>query len=382
MGGFIVRYTDVPGVFEHEDAFPAEDLSLERISIGARVWVRGKQYGWVAGEVSGWAGFDEYYIRITGLPRNLKMPGSNLVVRWNRPLRKPVTAVAHGMCDSPDYYEAREAFLRQLMHQRSASRGFTAALSAPIEFYQHQLDTAARVLADPVLRYLLADEVGLGKTIEAGLILRQLLLDDPTATALVVVPSTLVRQWRSELLDRLLLRDAFLDDRIRLVPHDSTKEEHGLDRHALIVIDEAHQILPQLRNQASLRGSLLAAKGLLLLSATPMRGNPNAFLELLNLVDPLAFPLDRPDEFRKRLEQRDRQATDLQVLITRRASFRQRNSVLNDLAREYADDGTVVAMVATCRAAENPEAQCWARLGPAGALSSCAACRRTARLAA
>ena len=52
-----------------------------------------------------------------------------------------------------------------------------------------------RVLNDPVMRYVLADEVGLGKTIEAGLIIRQLLLDRPSANVTVCVPATLRGQW-------------------------------------------------------------------------------------------------------------------------------------------------------------------------------------------
>ena len=57
--------------------------------------------------------------------------------------------------------------------------------------FQHQLDVLSRVTGDPVMRFLLADEVGLGKTIEAGLVMRQLLLDDPHASIVVLVP----RAW-------------------------------------------------------------------------------------------------------------------------------------------------------------------------------------------
>lgn len=64
----------------------------------------------------------------------------------------------------------------------------TGATSAAIELADYQLQVAHRVLSDPVQRYLLADEVGMGKTMEAGIIIRQCLLDDADATVLVLTP--------------------------------------------------------------------------------------------------------------------------------------------------------------------------------------------------
>src|SRR5262249_47544116 len=184
-----------------------------------------------------------YLVQLAGPSRGLLRSEHQLRVRWNRPLTDPVSAVANGFCDSPEYYEARCAFLDQMVRQRSASRGFSAVLSAPFELYPHQLDTVARVLSDPVLRYLLADEVGLGKTIEAGLVLRQLFLDDTQATALVSVPAALVDQWGEELRNRLLLDDAIMARRLRLVSHEETADAGRLREHTLIVVDEAHRLL-------------------------------------------------------------------------------------------------------------------------------------------
>ncbi|MDP8929479.1 MAG: SNF2-related protein, partial [Actinomycetota bacterium] len=360
--GALVVYTDIPGLAETQTVVPVEDLLLSRVSRGMRVWLKGEPYGWHASEVTGWAGFDQYYVRVAGLYRDLKLPGSRIVIRWNRPLTDPVSAVANGLCDSPEYYEARRAFLDQLVRQRCASRGFTALLSAPVELYQHQLDTVARVLSDPVLRYLLADEVGLGKTIEAGLVLRQLLLDDAEATALVSVPAALVHQWRRELRDRLLLDDVLERSRVRLVSHDDLADEGALHKHALVVVDEAHRLLPHLERRPGLRDDLQHGRGLLLLSATPMRGNLSIFLGLLNLVDPVAFPREDLDSFRKRVQQREQEASNLQVLSSRRASLRQRGAVLENLLLLHGADPMVVRLIDECRTAEDIESPSWSDL--------------------
>src|SRR5437764_15280423 len=110
------------------------------------------------------------------------------VVRWDKELQDPTLAVSNGLTDTPAFYEARSALLKELVLQRRVSHGMSGLISAPIELFQHQIDTAARVLADPVMRYLLADEVGLGKTIEAGLVIRQLLIDIPSTQVLVCYP--------------------------------------------------------------------------------------------------------------------------------------------------------------------------------------------------
>ncbi|NJC70851.1 hypothetical protein HC031_14155 [Planosporangium thailandense] len=274
----------------------------------------------------------------------------------------PISAVAKGLCDSPEYYEARRPFVDQLVRQRSASRGYSAVLSAPIELYQHQLDTVSRVLSDPVLRYLLADEVGLGKTIEAGLILRQLLLDDSQATVLVSVPVELVHQWEGELRNRLLLDDATMERRLRLVPHDETADESGIRQHSLVVVDEAHRLIPHFSRRPELREDLLHTKGLLLLSATPLHGHISAFLDLLNLVDPAAFPRDDLDGFRERVEQREREATSLQVLASRRANLRQRGAVLDGLLVRHGVDPVVAALVQECRSTDDLTAPAWSDL--------------------
>ncbi|MGH4027280.1 MAG: protein DpdE [Pseudonocardiaceae bacterium] len=284
------------------------------------------------------------------------------IIRWNQPGTDLVSVVARCSGDSPECYETRRALLSQLVRQRSVSRGFTAVLSAPVELYQHQLDTMARVLADPVPRYLLADEVGLGKTIEAGLVLRQLLLDDAEATAVVSVPAALVRQWYREFRDRLLLADAVDKGRLRLVSHDRLARERRLREHALVVVDEAHLLLRHLEDRPRLRLDMKHTRGLLLLSATPMRGNLPVFLELLSLIDPLAFSREDLDSFRERVQVREKEAISLQVLTARRARLGQRYDVLADLLQLHGTDPQVVHLVQECRAAPGSESPTWSAL--------------------
>ncbi|NGY65069.1 hypothetical protein G7043_39765 [Lentzea sp. NEAU-D13] len=296
------------------------------------------------------------------MPRDVKLAANQFVVRAGTSVSHPVRAVAEGFCDSPEFYEARRPFLDELVRQRRSAHGFTAALSAAVELYDHQLDTVARVLSDPVLRYLLGDEVGLGKTIEAGLVVRQLMLDDSSAMVLIAVPATLVDQWRDEIRNKFLLGRQLGGQRLVLISHDELGSVPRLRERALVVVDEAHQLLPHLDRRPALREELLAVPGLLLLSATPMRGDPTTFRDLLNLVDPVAFPRTDIAAFRQRLLQREKEATDLEVLVARKASLRQRRSVVGDLMGTHGNDPAVVRLAERCLAETDVGGPYWAEL--------------------
>ena len=210
-------------------------------------------------------------------------------------------------------------------------------LLAPIEAsvipLPHQIRALSRAVSDDRVRYLLADEVGLGKTIEAGLIMRELKLRGKVRRTLVVVPKGLVTQWVAEMrthLDeefRLFIPSDFSafrriaqEDNVWqtydqvVCPMDSVKPldarrgwsrdrvaEYNRDRFEdltaagwdLIIVDEAHRLgggTEQVARYKLGRGLAEAAPYLLLLSATPHQGKTDAFHRLLSLVDEDAFP--------------------------------------------------------------------------------------------
>jgi ATP-dependent helicase HepA len=302
-----------------------------------------------------------------GVAKSLLLYQDQFVVRWSRPPQDPAVAIAHGLTEAPTYYEARSALLAQLIHQRKVSRGLVAAISAPIQLYHHQIDTAARVVGDPVLRYLLADEVGLGKTIEAGIVIRQVLIDNPAATILVLCPDSLRGQWIAELRDLLGLGDALRELRITVAAHSAvlplaTAHPVGLRHYDLVVVDEAHNLLKYIETGSRLEQQFRELDGLLALSATPMRGDPEIFRRLLALVDPVAFGDVTTASFEERLNERERSAGDVQVLATRRASVRQKTAVLDSIQTDFPDDEHIGRLVATCRTSDDAQDPSWIEL--------------------
>ena len=210
-------------------------------------------------------------------------------------------------------------------------------LLAPIESsvipLPHQIRALSRAISGDRVRYLLADEVGLGKTIEAGLILRELKLRGLAKRTLVVAPKGLVTQWVAEMRThfnedfRLLIPSDFSayrriakEDNIWrshsqvVCPMDSVKPlesrrgwsdkqmaEYNQERFEdliaagwdLIVVDEAHRLGGSTDQVARFKlgqGLSEAAPYLLLLSATPHQGKTDAFHRLVSLIDTQAFP--------------------------------------------------------------------------------------------
>lgn len=228
----------------------------------------------------------------------------------------PLERLFAGQFDPSTVFDLRLTALRHQHHRRqSAVRGF---VGGRIDLLPHQLGIAAEVTRRLLPRVLLADEVGLGKTIEACLIVHRLLLTGRAQRVLVIVPETLVHQWFLELLRRFNLWfhifnesrcaaieeanpgiNPFTDDQLvlcdlgLLTQADCRLEQALAAGWNLVVVDEAHHLewtpgAPSIEYSAIERlGSAVA--GLLLLTATPEQLGVAGHFARLRLLDPDRF---------------------------------------------------------------------------------------------
>ncbi|HXR36277.1 MAG TPA: SNF2-related protein [Candidatus Binataceae bacterium] len=218
----------------------------------------------------------------------------------------PLQAAAKGPPEADGgWYRLRERFAHLGLAQ-----GFDELLCLPhlhgIETFRHQVETVRKVLRQFRGRVLLADEVGLGKTIEAGMVLKEYLLRGMVESVLVLVPASLVGQWREELETKFDLPCATTHDPLVRSDPDrfwsqkrliaslalARRSEHCerlLSRtFDLVVVDEAHH----LRDRASASYTLvdgLNKRFLLLLSATPVQNDLIELYNLLTLLKPGIF---------------------------------------------------------------------------------------------
>jgi len=228
--------------------------------------------------------------------------------------------------DTPRSYVARWSMADIYARWCAASGGLPAMLGARVLPLGHQIYAARRVLFDRTPRFILADEVGLGKTIEAGMIIQALQAERPDFSVLVVAPGSMSRQWLTETYLRFGARAYHHIDCARVSREHGGTLSHlvnserviiattALEAHAelaelvasrrwdMVVVDEAHQLPPGHALYPWLQRLAEQTDGLLLLSATPSKRDMQGLAGLLALVAPTAFADITPEELQEKYD--------------------------------------------------------------------------------
>src|SRR4051794_34966715 len=228
-GGMITRTVPVTG------------LQRAYLSAQTRVHFRDEDGRWQHGRVLS-HDVDTGLVEVR-LPRGVEvlLREADVHVRWRRRLSDATQLLADAWVESRRFFDARSAFVSAYLARTSAYQGLTALSSAAIEMHPHQLEAMRRVLTDVSPRYLLADEVGLGKTIEAALLVRQHLADAPDTRVLVIVPPALLQQWGDELDAKFRIQRQF-PDRCSIVSFDAFARMRPDPLVTMAVVDEAHRL--------------------------------------------------------------------------------------------------------------------------------------------
>ncbi|MDU0352701.1 RNA polymerase-associated protein RapA [Paraglaciecola aquimarina] len=229
-------------------------------------------------------------------------------------LNQPEQRLLNGQFDDPKWFDLREQCLtHQFEHNTSPLLGF---VGARVDLISHQLHIASEVGRRHAPRVLLADEVGLGKTIEAALIIHQQILTARAQRVLIVVPSSLVHQWLVEMLRRVNLAFSVYDEErceamaedasnpfdaeqliicsLDFLTHNSRYYQQAMEADwDLMVVDEAHHLIwsegqPSQEYQV-IEGLANITKGVLLLTATPDQLGHESHFARLKLLDPARF---------------------------------------------------------------------------------------------
>jgi ATP-dependent helicase HepA len=199
-----------------------------------------------------------------------------------------------------------QAVRRKVEREIAGLGGATGVAAVP---YPHQIANVQRVLTDSRIRHLIADEVGLGKTVQTLMILNALRIQNPRHRALILVPENLAPQWLLECQSRghfTPLDSAPHDDEtgahVRLAYYEQLRSITEIDPNVydLLVVDEIQRLQSDVRQRiADVAGEF---RQLLLLSATPKLEDVQAFRQLLTILEPsrmalAARTLDTPEAF-------------------------------------------------------------------------------------
>lgn len=274
--------------------------------------------------------------------------GDELTVVWEvepgaRVLERETFPVPHaGRFDAPDRLDAFLDALRWSAVTSADPRALQAPFRSGITIEDYQLDPLVRALELPRVNLLIADDVGLGKTIEAGLVIQELILRHRVRTVLVVCPASLCLKWKQEMADKFGLEFRIVDSKLIR----SLRRERGLSTNPfkhfprlivsmdwlkmprpmslmreilsefsqyryprafdLLLIDEVHNVAPSGRGEYATDSQRTKAireiaphfEHRLYVSATPHNGYSESWQALLELLDPQRFArgVEPPDD--------------------------------------------------------------------------------------
>lgn len=226
----------------------------------------------------------------------------------------PLDILAILQQDGYSLFKKREELVHAHNSLVSRSLGVKSLLSSRIDLYPHQAYVAGTVILDNKQRYLLADEVGLGKTIEAGIIIHDLLSRNPIANILILCPGTLLQQWLSEMYSKFSGVVFRLPELSGISALTSGKAHNvilsfnaaltyakELTSHKwdLVVIDEVHNLLYLKSLYELVKNISMQVRSLILLSALPAQRHDQEYYDLLTLLEPRKYKQDDA-ETRKR----------------------------------------------------------------------------------
>ena len=202
----------------------------------------------------------------------------------------PLSGLAVGKPGRPaDFVARRRAYSLRALGRSQTHRGLGAAR---VELLPHQLFVTERVAKMWHPRVLLADEVGLGKTIEAGLIGVRLAALGRASSVAVVAPRALVGQWLAEFYRRFARPLTLFDPENEEHPQDLLIAADDVEflpaefSRDLLIVDEAHHFY----HSDELRELTERCEAVLFLTATPSLGGQDSLISLLHQLDPIRYP--------------------------------------------------------------------------------------------
>lgn len=250
----------------------------------------------------------EYYIKLKN-ETIFKVSEKNIMAEFNRGDVNPCYQLSKYEFHNPFWYAQRIIASEAINMINNFESGFKTLISARAYLLEHQIDTIVRALNEKECRLMLADEVGLGKTVEALVIING--LKKKKERVLIIAPETLANQWKNELEYKLWLKSNIyngnnlgqgeivivsLEDIIKI----DIKEIKG--KFDYCIIDEVHRSIVIKELYEKIYDICKSIKQVLLLSATPIQDRKEEYLKLLKLLKPKQYGEMTDEEFKELFE--------------------------------------------------------------------------------
>lgn len=303
--------------------------SVDRCSFftGSTVIINGTKYSVLSCQKSK-DDFHEYYVQDQNNKRVLKVVESDVIAAFNNGQIDPCTQLRRYEFQNPAWYIGRSIVSRSMSVLENSIYGFKELAGSKIYLMPHQINTIMRCLQETPCRYMLADEVGMGKTIEAISIYKIYTMNQSKTKALVITPPSLREQWISELLLKfnIPMGRSVNDNSIEVKALSDLTEKELHAQWDFVIVDEVHKYLFDKGDYNKLHDISINANNVLLLSATPVQQKKEEYLDLLRLLLPQKYDSLSVEEFG--------------ILISKQGSIIQKTALILDDLGDFEDEVT------------------------------------------
>lgn len=258
-----------------------------------------------------------YLIENTQTKEVLTICEKEIIASFNNGQISPIHQLRSYELQNPRWFQIRYLVLNRMAALDRVMYGFQSLVGAKINLLPHQLNVISRCLSEIPMRFMLADEVGMGKTVEALSIMKIFLEDRSSQKILIVVPDTLKEQWRNEMLVKYGIL-AGMDqnkNKIRLVSVDELSFLDFISAYDLVIVDEVHKLVQDSSLFLKLLSLSRNAENLLILSATPVKHKPEEYLKLLQLLSPDVYESVTPEQLKRSLNDQEQIISRTTLLI-------------------------------------------------------------------
>lgn len=297
---YLVFFEDLP---KGEIELPESMVQRCTFFLGSVVFVKNHQCK-VLSCVRAKDDFYYYYLQDVDSKEVFRQCEKNIVAAFNNGRIDPAEQLKKYEFQNPCWFLGHSIVSRSMNVLDNSIYGFKELAGSKINLLPHQVNSIMRCLQEEPCRYMLADEVGMGKTIEAISVFKIYMQDRSKKTALIIVPDTLKEQWKTELFLKFNIEQGE-DRNHNSVIVKSINEINRTDQLLnwdFVIIDEVHRYLTEEKQYVALHNISKRTRNLLLLSATPVQQRKDEYLSLLRLLLPDKYDAFSVEQFGELVE--------------------------------------------------------------------------------
>lgn len=326
--GVLLFFENLPkGTIE----LPIGSVERCRIFINSVVLIKGEQHKILSCQ-SGIDGFFYYYVQNLEDKGIKKVSEREIVAAFNNGQVDPCTQMRNYEFQNPAWYLGRAVVSKSMNVLENSIYGFKELAGSKIYLMPHQVNTIMRCLQESPCRYMLADEVGMGKTVEAISIYKIFTLNESKTKALILVPKALKEQWISELLLKFNIpvgtganQNSVFVKSIEEVGYSDLSVSWDF-----LIIDEVHKYLFIKDTYETMHSLSAKSKNILLLSATPVQQKKEEYLDLLRLLLPNKYDGFGNERFSELIEKQTKIIQKTALILDELGDYEEEISCVTD----------------------------------------------------